>query len=237
MTTKQSRIIGTVLSPALHLWLRSQVSQVEDLQVKIAGGDRQILSGHIPHVSISAEHAIYQGLYVSKIQLVGENIRINLGQVIKGKPLRLLEPIPVSGQLRLEADDLKASLQSPLLSTALTELLATLLQAGGVKNPAAVFQDRQITWQQVTLESERLTLAGVITDANGNTTPVVIRSGLQLASSHELRLDPLAIQMQSALPIGNLDSFQIDLGSEVHLEELNLIPGQLLCRGSLKVIP
>jgi len=237
LTTKQSRIIGTVLSPALHLWLRSQVSQVEDLQVKIAGGDRQILSGHIPHVSISAEHAIYQGLYVSKIQLVGENIRINLGQVIKGKPLRLLEPIPVSGQLRLEADDLKASLQSPLLSTALTELLATLLQAGGVKNPAAVFQDRQITWQQVTLESERLTLAGVITDANGNTTPVVIRSGLQLASSHELRLDPLAIQMQSALPIGNLDSFQIDLGSEVHLEELNLIPGQLLCRGSLKVIP
>jgi len=237
LTTKQSRIISTVLSPALNLWLRSQVSQVEDLQIKIEGGDRQILSGHVPGVSILAAHAVYQGIYVSKVQLKGENIRINLGQVIKGKPLRLLEPIPVSGQLRLEAADLKASLQSPLLSNAFTELLSTLLQAGGVQNPTDVLNDYQITWQQATLEADQFTLVGEMTEVNGTVTPIVIRSGLQLASSHELRLAPLEIQMNSAFPINNLDSYHIDLGTEVDLEELNLTPGQLICRGSLKVIP
>jgi hypothetical protein len=236
LTPKHSRIISTVLSPACSVWLRSQVSKVEDLQVKIEGGDRQILGGYIPRVSISAHHAVYQGLHLSEIQLVGENIRINLGQVIKGKPLRLLEPIPVVGKLLLQEADLKESLQAPLLSTALTELLGTLLQSGGIKSPDEALKDQQISWQQVTIDSERLTLGGVLADAD-NPRPVEIRSGLTLASSHELRLAPLEIQMASESPVRNLDSFQIDLGSEVDIEELTLKPGQLMCRGRLRVIP
>jgi hypothetical protein len=213
------------------------VSKVEDLQVHIQGGDRQILGGYIPRVSISARHAIYQGLHLSQIQLVGENIRINLGQVLKGKPLRLLEPVTVAAHLLLEEADLAASLKAPLLSTSLTDLLGTMLQAGGITNPANALKDQQISWQAVKIEAGRLTLAGVLADATGNTTPVAIEAGLQLASSHELRLAPLHIQTPYELPGGKLESFPIDLGPEVDIEELTSIPGQLVARGRLRVMP
>ena len=41
---KQSRLIARVLAPAVQFWLRSQLSQIEDLQIKIEAGDRQLLS-------------------------------------------------------------------------------------------------------------------------------------------------------------------------------------------------
>ncbi|HEY9692369.1 MAG TPA: DUF2993 domain-containing protein [Oculatellaceae cyanobacterium] len=237
MTVKQSRIISTVLSPACGVWLRSQVEQVKELQVKITGGDRQIIGGYIPHISILADHAVYQGLHLSKINLSAENIRINLSQVIKGKPLRLLEPIPVTGQMLLEEADLKASLASPLLSTALTELLGTLLTSAGINQPNEFFKDKPINWQQVTLEDNQLTIAGVLANKSDNLTPVAIRTGIQLASNHVLRLAPLQIDTPIESASRSLDSFELDLGSEVNIEELKIMPGQLVCRGAINVIP
>lgn len=234
---KKSRIISTVLSPAVRLWLRSQVEQVEALQFKIIGGDRQILTGHIPRITIEASSAIYQGLNLSQIQLEGTDIRVNLGQVLKGKPLRLLEPVPVFGQLLLTESNLQASLQAPLLSDALTEFLYTLLETAGRTNLADSLKDKKISWQKIAIDASQLTIFGSLTDATANTTPVVIRTGLQLITPHELELNSIQIQMQPMLPPINLDSFQADLGSEVDIQELTLTPGQLICRGRLTVIP
>lgn len=234
---KASRIISSVLSPAVQLWLRSQVEQVEALQFHIVGGDREILKGHIPGVSVAASKAVYQGLHLSHIELEGSNIHVNLGQAIKGKPLRLLEPIPVEGQLFLRESDLQASLGSPLLSTALSDLLNTFLKAYGVTTLADELQDATITWQQVDIDTDQLTIFGTLTHAAFETTPVLIRAGLQLATSRQLRLNPLQIQLHSSTPPLNLDGFQIDLGSDVDLQELTLTPGKIACRGRLKVIP
>lgn len=237
LKSKKSRIISTVLSPALRLWLRSQVEQVEALQFKIVGGDRQILTGYIPSVSIAASHAIYQGLHLSQIQLEGTNIRVNLGQVIKGKPLRLLEPVPVVGQLLLLESDLQASLESPLLSTALTELLDTLLKSNGISNPYIDLRNQQISWQQIVIDTNQLTLVGILTDVNLQTTPLVLRASLQLATQRILQLDSLQIQLKPESEPINLNSFQVDLGSEVELQELTLTLGELHCSGRLSVIP
>lgn len=234
---KKSRIISTVLSPALQLWLRSQVEQVEALQFKIVGGDRQILTGHIPRITIEASHAIYQGLNLSQIQLEGTDIRVNLGQVLKGKPLRLLEPVPVVGQLLLTESNLQASLQAPLLSNALTEFLYTLLETAGSKNLADRLKDKGISWQKIAIDASGLTIFGTLTDATANTTPVVIRTGLQIVAPHKLQLNSLQIQIQSMSPPINLDRFLADLGSDVDIHELTLTPGQLICRGRLTVIP
>ena len=105
-------LISKVLSPAVKLWLRSQVEQVEHLNFKINGQDRQILRGYIPVVSLDSSKAVYQGLHLGDIQLQGTNIRINIGQVLRGKPLRLLEPIWLKGEVYLTTDDLQASLSS-----------------------------------------------------------------------------------------------------------------------------
>ncbi len=228
VSSKQSRLISKVLSPAVGLWLRSQVQQVSDLEVKISGGDRQILSGYIPHVSISARHAVYQGLHLTQIQLVGEGIRVNLGAMLRGQPLRLLEPIPISCEVLLQELDLNASLQSPLLANALTELLSTLL-------PASYPVDGSVRWQKIRIDSGQLILYAAL--SSDSPKQVVIRTGLKLASSHELKLEHPQIQNQLGLPLENLASFTLDLGSEVAIEELILTSGQLLCRGGIKVIP
>jgi len=83
---------------------------VSNLEVKI-WNDRQICNG-IPRVSILAHHAVYQGLHLTQIQLVGEGIRTNLGQGLRGQPATL-EPVPVFGELLLQESALNASLQSP----------------------------------------------------------------------------------------------------------------------------
>ena len=230
MSSKQSQIISKVLSPAVGLWLRSQVQQVSDLEVKISGSDRQILHGTIPRVSISARHAVYQGLHLSQIQLVGEGIRTNLGQVLRGQPLRLLEPVPVFAKLLLQESDLNASLQSPLLANALTELLGTLL-------PASYPVDGQAVWHKIGIDSGQLIVSATLAADTSNPTPVVIRTGLKLASCHELQLEQPQIQTDVGFPLVNLDSFKLDLGPEVAIEELTLSSGQIVCCGRINVVP
>jgi hypothetical protein len=226
---KTSRIISRVLSPAIGLWLRSQVERVEALEFKITGGDRQILTGNIPNISVAASQAVYQGLHLSQIQLEATQIRVNLGQVIKGKSLRLLQPVPVTGQLTLSETDLQASLESKLLSTALSEFLRTFLTSSHL---APENQPLNFNWQKISIETGLLTLSGTL-----QATPIIIMAGLQLASPHELLLDPFQIKMPSYSESKNLDGFQVDLGSEVNLQEITLSPGNLLCHGCLQVLP
>jgi hypothetical protein len=71
------RIITKVLTSAIKLWLRSQLNQVSHLEVQIEASDRQLLSGYIPGVSISASNAVYQGLRVTQIELEVEKIQLN----------------------------------------------------------------------------------------------------------------------------------------------------------------
>ncbi|MEL6163726.1 MAG: LmeA family phospholipid-binding protein, partial [Cyanobacteria bacterium J06628_3] len=66
----QFKLVTNILAEAIKLWLRTQVSHIEQLQLDIQARNRQILSGYIPSVSIVAEKAVYQGLHLSKIDLV-----------------------------------------------------------------------------------------------------------------------------------------------------------------------
>lgn len=219
-----------MLSPAVRLWLRSQVQQVSELEVKISGSDQQILHGNIPRVSISAWHAVYQGLHLRQMQLVGEGIRINLGQVLRGQPLRLLEPVPVFAKLLLQESDLNASLQSPLLANALTELLGMLL-------PSSYLIDGQAVCHKIGIDNGQLIVSVTLADRTSHPTPVVIRTPLQLVSCHELQLEQPQIQTQAGLSLVNLDSLKLDLGSEVSITELTLTSGQLVCCGRINIIP
>ncbi|MEB3335911.1 MAG: DUF2993 domain-containing protein, partial [Leptolyngbyaceae bacterium] len=239
---KQSRIITTVLSPAVGLWLRSQVEHVEALQVKIESGDRQILSGNIQRVFASADRAIYQGLHLSHIQVAGENIRLNLGQVLKGKPVQLLEPIFIETELSLQESDLNASLQAPLLAQAVTDLVATLLTTGlGDMQDELPLSSQSInlTNLQILVGVDQLTLSAGLISTSGTTTPFVIRTGLRLASGHELQFEHpqwlTSLTAKRGLPLKDLDGFKLDLGSDVEIQTLSLVQGQLSCRGRIKV--
>jgi LmeA-like phospholipid-binding len=222
-------IITKVLTAAIKLWLRTQVSQVSQIEVEIRASDRQILSGSIPWVSIFASHAVYQGLHITRIQLVAENIQINVGQVLKGQPLKLLQVISVFGEMTVEEKDLNNSLSSELLSTALNNVLLELL-------PEHWLKSQPISWQKIILDNNQIILNALLTPAS-KPISLEVYLGLELLNGSELQLGKVQVmQNEVALVEGNYD-YTLDLGSDVDIQELSLIPGKLVCQGRINVNP
>jgi hypothetical protein len=232
-----SSLISKILSPALRLWLRSQVQGVDSLEVDIQGQDRQILKGYVPRVSLSAEQAVYQGLRLGRALLRGENIRINIGQVMKGKPLQLLEPIQVAGEVRLSEEDLQASLTSELLQNALGELLTALIEAQGLVNGAEGFFNNSLSWRSLNLGEQSFELQGILTDSQQIPQPLSLRARLFLADSKTLRLDEVKLEGLPHFSDFYLEDLIVDLGEDVEIEALALTRHELSCRGRLLIRP
>jgi hypothetical protein len=233
---KQSRLISRVLSPAVKLWLRSQLDQVEALELEIEAGDRQLLSGSLSQVIASANTAIYKGLHFSRVRVTAQAIQTNLGQVLRGKPFRLLVPFPVNGTVTLSAADLNSSLHAPLLGNAVSDFLLGLLRnktTSGLDNTAAELHNIQVTLQ----EGGLMFHATLVQD--NQHYPLMVQTQLGLEGGDRLRLDRFHCQLRSGerslvdLPT----SFTFDLGSEVCLEELTIHPENIICRGRITVIP
>ena len=68
MVKRKSEIISRFLTPAITFWLKTQLEQVEDLDINISAGDTKILRGKIDRVSLTTTKAIYQGIYVNHAQ-------------------------------------------------------------------------------------------------------------------------------------------------------------------------
>lgn len=242
-----SRIISRVLPPAIRLWLQSQVERVESLQFSIEGRDRQILSGHIPGIAIAAVGVIYQGLYLSQLDLKATDIRINLGQVLRGKPLKLKQAFPVSGEISLNQADLNASLQSSLLRGGLRDFLLRLsntatpppalqpLIAYLAQNPDAAIQ------AQMGFAAQHINLQLAPPESAPTAfVPLQIQTGLTIQSGRYLKLVEPTLQgnppSQTQL-IQSLADFQLDLGNEVEIQTLAIADQCLICYGTITVIP
>jgi LmeA-like phospholipid-binding len=223
LSAKPKGIIGSILAPACAAWLRTQVSEVGELQIQIEAGDRQILSGVIPAVSVIAESTVYRGISLQKIHLLAQDIEINLSQVVRGKPLRLLQPLSVDVFATIGEPDLLSSLTSPLLATAIADLLSQILGSSAA----------ELQWHSVTIQSGSLCLAGTVGSAG---IPIAIQTSIQLEEGHILHLAPLEISC-AAFDASAHQSYTIDLGPEVAFEEMTLGEGSLICRGRVQVRP
>ncbi|MEL4898610.1 LmeA family phospholipid-binding protein [Crocosphaera sp. Alani8] len=231
-----SRVISKVLSPAMQLWLRSQVEEVETLEISIQGSDRQILKGHVSGVTLNSNQAIYQGLHLGEVQLKGENIRINIGQVLRGKPLQLLEAIRVSGAVAITNKNLQASISSVLLGEGFRGLLETLLEHQGISDTDAFLEKYQIDWQGAYLDNSYFILQGKLTD-NGVTQPLTIKAKLTLIPPQTLQLSKVKIQGIPNLDSDNIERFSVDLGSDVSINSFQLDTDKLICEGELLIRP
>ena len=248
-----SGIVGRILPAAVRLWLRSQVEQVEALSLRLEGRDRQILSGYLPRICISAEQAIYKGLHIGQLQLSANDIRINVGQVIRGKPLRLLKEFLVSGEVVLTADDLNASCSSALLAIGLQDFWRSLVREKAIAEAVNARYGPLSLHPELTLHDPRIRLAdqriglSFYPYAQGNTAdvPVILETGLSVLSGHQLQLtSPRWLDHLESIggerqgqPIAALDGFQWNLGRDTQLTQLALTPDQLLCRGQIAVNP
>lgn len=216
--SQQRYLIGSVLSPAVQLWLRSQAERVERLEVKIAGRNREILNGYIPSIAIVAEGVVYRGLHLSKLYIKGENIRINLDRILKGSPLQLLEPASVNAKLHVSESDLNACLGSAWLASAVGEVVQQL--------PYSIC----LATSRLELETDRLILRV------SEPYPAILNMGVKLTRHDKIELlDPI-LQTTTIPAISTpLETLELDLGSDVLIEELILDDRELFCRGSIVV--
>lgn len=228
MSTTPHGIISSVLASACTAWLRTQVSTVAELQVKIAAGNRQMLTGTIPTVSVFAQKAVYRGISLERIQLLAEQISVNLKQVACGKPLQLLQPIMVNATVIITEADLQSSLAAPLLANALTDLVTQILASND--------QQLSIQWHSVTIQTNQLALHGQV-ERDRQQTVIAIETGIELVDGHILRLIPLTVVCALELSGSELREYAVDLGSQVDLTELTLQEGELLCSGKIQVNP
>jgi hypothetical protein len=112
-------VVSSVLIPIIKLWLRSQVEHIDTLEIAITGKSHQILSGDIPKATVIAANAKYQGLSVTNIDLCAEAIHLNIGQILRGDTLRLLNPIRVTMDVELSPEDLQSCLKSQIFLEAI----------------------------------------------------------------------------------------------------------------------
>lgn len=245
-----SRIISRVLPPAIRFWLSTQLERVEDLQFQIQGRDRELLSGHIPELYLSAQKAVYQGIHLSQAAVTARSIRVNLGQVMRRKPLKLLAPFPISGDVELTAADFNASLQSPLLGEGLYDFLQLLAQsqpeAAYLQEILASLPDRTVLphyQPTATIADGQIILR--LHPREGETVPAIaISTQLSIRDGHRLCLDhphwladaatPAAAAGQ---PLPALHGFEIDLGSEVTLTQCRIADEKLMLAGTVRVLP
>ncbi len=236
-------LVSRVLEPALQFWLRSQVESVAALQVHLEGGDRQILSGSIPQVRLEADRAIYRGLHLTHVQICGSNIRVNIGQVIKGKPLKLLDPIPVDLDVWLQTADVQVSLNAALFQTALIDALPIF---AGVQITDALGTDLQpndLTLRDLDLQIgvDRLRFTSTLVASNGKSIPIGIQTGLILDSPSSLALkNPEWLptpQSKRGLALHDLDGHLFDLGPEANFQVLSITPEGIRIQGRLEIMP
>jgi hypothetical protein len=228
-------VIGKLLSSAVKLYLRSQVDRVEDLKIEIVGKNKQILQGYIPQVLLSCDRAVYQGLHLSHVQLNGTDIAVNLSEVIRRQPLKLLEPVFVAIQLKLDAADLQASLNSALLQSGLSDLWQMVLSSQSTN-----FRDSRdltqlaVEWQNIAIADRQLKLVGIARDTVGETKKLILSTGIDLVNAHTLCLSSLKIT--SELLNNNPEAkLEIDLGTDVALQEMTIESEQIFCRGKIRI--
>jgi hypothetical protein len=232
------RLVSKLLSAAVRLWLRSQVESVEELEFQIEGDDRQILTGYIPKVSIAARQAVYQGLHLSQVTLTGETIRINLGQVLQGKPLRLLEVVPIQGSLWVQEADLNASLRAPLLANAIADLLLNWWRSSSQSSSQlSPLLPESLTLQgcQAAIAPDRVTL-NLDWQSAGAPISMTLWTGLCLVSGSRLKLEQPEVLVDGGQRV-RLPDYEVDLGADVELQRLELGTGQIVGQGRINVLP
>jgi hypothetical protein len=232
---QQTQLIRRVLNPAIRLWLKTQADAVEQLEFELSGRDRQLLAGQIPTVRVAAQQVIYKGIPLTQIEIIGEAIAINLKQILRGKPLQLLEPILVQAAMRASEADLNTAFATPLLAAALKRWMNQGLQLVGRD-----FQLTEIPTLKLGIEAEVLTITVELPKADGGTDTFAMQARPVLTSPRTFVInDPQWLQAPpwDNLSLAALEGLELDLGTDVALASFETELGWLNVTGQLKVRP
>lgn len=248
-TSKGSRLISRVLPVAVKFWLQTQLDEIGDLTFDIQATDRQVLSGHIPGITLSAQQAVYQGVRITDVTMQASDIKINIGQVLRGKPLRLQQEFPIEGQVAFDMDALEASATESILADGLLDFWQTLVAKEEVAAEIATHYGVNIAALKAALKDPQLSkyqskLQTLGTDlvlhlVGNEQSEIGLRGSLDVDHGHILRLT----NAQWRLPAGEhvrsdaLTDFYWNLGEQTDLQSLQVQDDQLMCQCRIMVQP
>ncbi|MGB3536292.1 MAG: DUF2993 domain-containing protein [Microcoleaceae cyanobacterium] len=227
----RSRWLGTIVSQAVRFWLQSQVDSIQQLEVQINVGHRDLVRGKIPQIAIEAAVGVYQGIHLSQIHLNATRIQTNLSQVLKGKPLQLLEPIDVVCQLIQTQADFNASVSSPLLSNALGDFLQPWLQSQMICQSI-----QNIVTQSITLCNQYFIIEGMLVSAD-RSYPFQLQTQPQLLDAQTIVFTQSMFEAPPLIAAINLADYPLDCGSSVEIQQLILDANALSLQGKIQVNP
>ncbi len=251
-----SRLISRVLPVAVKFWLQTQLDDIGDLKFEIQATDRQVLSGQIPGLALSAQRAVYQGVRITDVDVHASDIQINIGQVLRGKPLRLKQAFPIEGQVVFAGEDLAASSTASVLADGLLDFWQTLLSRDDVAAEVAThYGPDTMALQDLTQYQSKMQTAGT-----GLRLHLLMRPGLEQGAEQGTQPGPTELCLQGnievnqghilkltqadwCLPSGALihsealSGFGWNLGEQTELQALAIENDQLVCQCRIMVQP
>ena len=107
--------LGTLnlISGAIGLWLKHLCSRLDHLDLELIGTGRALLAGHLDGVRLEARGGVIEGIALNHVQLRSDPIRLDLGPLLRGRPLQLRERFVVTGSVCLDGEGLTQSLAHP----------------------------------------------------------------------------------------------------------------------------
>ncbi|MGD1853138.1 MAG: DUF2993 domain-containing protein [Leptolyngbyaceae cyanobacterium] len=238
-SSKGSRLISRVLPMAVKFWLQTQLDEIGDLKFEIQASDRQVLSGRVPGISLLAQQACYQGVRISHVDVHASDIEINIGQVLRGKSLRLKHTFPIEGQVVIAGSDLSASSTESILAEGLLDFWQTLLA-----NPAVAAEVShhygsaalQAPYQSGLEIRETELVLHLMRQGQAN---ISLKSAVQVEQGHILQLTtacwclPAGEQVKSE----TLSGFCWNLGEQTEVRSLTIENDRLTCECKIMVQP
>ena len=240
---KGSRLISRILPVAVKFWLQTQLDEIGDLTFDIQATDRQVLSGQIPGLALAAQQAIYQGVRLTDISAQASNIEINIGQVLRGKPLRLKQAFPIEGQVVLDGDDLAASANASVLADGLLDFWQTLLAKDNVAAEIAThYGPDSLALQGMAQYRSNLQTVGTdlaLTLLRPDQSDICLQGSIDVDQGHILRLATAQWRLPSGqlVPSAALRGFGWNLGEQTDLQSLVIENNQLICQCRIMVQP
>ena len=240
-----SRLISRALPMAVKFWLQTQLDEIEDLAFEIQATDRQVLSGHIPGIALFAQQAVYQGVRITDINVHASNIKIDIGQVLRGKPLRLQQAFPIEGQVAFDVDALEASSTESILADGLLDFWQTLLAKENVAaevathygSDIAALNDPHLSEYQSKMQTLGTDL--VLHLVRNGQSEIGLKGWLDVDHGHILRLTTAQWCLSSGAHVRSdaLSDFCWNLGEHTNLQSLKVLNDQLTCQCRIMVQP
>ena len=102
-----------LIAAGLQLWLRQQCERLDSLELQLQGSAAALVRGRLAGVRVRARGVHYQHLQLDLVDLTSGPLRVQMGSLWRGQPVKLREPFAVRGLVSFTTAGLNHSLAQP----------------------------------------------------------------------------------------------------------------------------